>query len=862
MYDWLGAALEGSGHVVTANRRLARIVGTEYGERQVESGKLAWPRPAVYSWRDWLAELLGRSDDPRDLPASINLHQSRVLWERCLRRQIKDPLLNVPLLVRQARESWARLHEFGVTLDECRRNATGRDQRLFVDAASDYESILERERWIDDSLLPGLVAKRMSSGAIAAPARVTLAGFDRINPEQSRLLEVLEEAGCVIEHVAGETRGKCALQVFENQDAELRSAGRWARDRLLESPGLRVAIVVTNLERDADRCLRLVREGFSPGWQYAGTRYEQAVNVSYGRPLSAYPGCELALLVLRWLTSELTSADVSLLLRSPMLGAGETGARSRLELHLRRIPDRRWTPAMVLSELETRTDAKDAQDWLGRVLRLDKLRGRLPRRSSPAAWGQLFDDALGLFGWPGEVTLNSAEFQLVNRWRELLNDLARLELVSESFTAGEALSRLSGMASETVFQPEADAGLVEVMGPLEAAGMEFDRLWISGLGSAEWPPQARPSALLARDLQRQHQMPDAEPADTLEYAHRVLSRLVCSAPDCVCSYARSIDDSEQTATSMLADYGPRTGAGTEDPGWHAAALVGRSTAAVYPRDPVPPLHPDEIVAGGAAVLQRQLEEPFSAFAAGRLGINLLQPITFGLSPSVRGSLIHDALYRLYKDLPSQALIREAGAAGLQAAINEAAELTLRAAHRNADPVLAALLRLEERRIMRLLAAVLELDRHRDPFRVSGVERSVSVTIEGVPLHLRVDRIDTLANGEDVILDYKTGMHRKFLGSDGRPSDYQLVVYACAIGQKISDLGLINVDSRRVDVSGAGKTLTPELNWDDALSDWQEQLERVAREFRAGDVRVVSLHSVQSSRPLALLSRVNELRHDA
>ena len=35
-------------------------------------------------------------------------------------------------------------------------------------------------------------------------------------------------------------------------------------------------------------------------------------------------------------------------------------------------------------------------------------------------------------------------------------------------------------------------------------------------------------------------------------------------------------------------------------------------------------------------------------------------------------------------------------------------------------------------------------------------------------HQLVDRIDTLANGEDVILDYKTGMHRKFLGSDGRP----------------------------------------------------------------------------------------------
>jgi hypothetical protein len=356
-------------------------------------------------------------------------------------------------------------------------------------------------------------------------------------------------------------------------------------------------------------------------------------------------------------------------------------------------------------------------------------------------------------------------------------------------------------------------------------------------------------------------MPDAEPGDTLDYSRRVISRLVASAPVCVCSYSKSLDDSEQAATSLLAEFQLAVpGSSVEDPGWHAAAMVESATL-VSASDRVPRLQPNEVVAGGAGVLQRQLEEPFSAFAAGRLGVNPLQPVAVGLAPWLRGNLIHDALHRLYKDLPSQDSIARLDGPALVAAAESAADLAFRAAHRNADAVLAALLRLEERRLVRLLVSVLELDKQREPFTVSGTERSLQVEIESVPLRLRVDRVDRLTTGEFVILDYKTGAQRRFLDSRGMPADMQLVVYACALDAGISDLGLVNVDSRSVNISGAGRTLTPDLDWESALAEWRAVLERAAREFREGDVRLYSQHNIQSARPLALLSRIGELRLD-
>lgn len=858
MYDWLGEALSGSGHVVTASRRLARSIVTEYDARQRESGKRAWMSPRVYSWRDWLTTLLADADGDSELPVRINTHQSRVLWERCLRREINDPLLNVTLLVGQARDAWARLHEFGVTLDECRASAIGRDQQLFARAAETYLSVLERENWIDDALMPALVARQARAGKISPRSRVTMAGFDRTSPQVDQLLQALSEAGSACRQIGNDWRPDGVVQVFDNQSAELRAAGRWARESLLEKPGRRIAIVVTNLERDSGRCWRLVREGFCPGWQWAGPRYQDAVNISYGRPLSAYPACQVALVLLRWLAGELSSMELSLVLRSPTLGRGESGGRSRLELYLRRNPDRRWTPAMASREFAARSENAEVQEWLARLDAFVEFRSGLPDRSGPAIWGEIFDKALTIFGWPGETPLDSAEFQLVNRWRELLNELARLELVSSDLAAGEALGRVAGMAAETIFQPEADGSLVELLGPLEAAGMEFDQLWISGLGSGEWPPQGRPLALLARDLQRQHDMPDADPADTLEYSRRVLSRLLASARTSVCSYARSLDDSEQTGTSLLAENRLVAVPPVADPGWHAASITTAMSPVIASEDPVPALRRGESVTGGASVLQWQKEEPFSAFAFGRLGIGLLQPITVGLAQNLRGSLIHAALHRLYGNLPSSAEIRDLDAY----AAEKAAAAAFRSAHRNADPVLAALLRLEERRVIRLLAAVLELDKGRSPFTVSAVEESVSASIEEVPLRLRIDRVDTLETGDIMVLDYKTGMRRRFLGGDGLPGDIQLVVYACALEGRISDLALVNVDSRGIEVSGAGKTLTPDMEWEPALAEWSRGVRRLAREFRDGDVRLYGPHNLQSSRSLGLLSRIREKRDAA
>ena len=862
MYAWLAEALNDSSQILTANRRLARVLANEFGKQMVVSGKKAWPSPLITSWQDWLAELLATAEQQQSLPTRINGHQSRVLWERCLKREINDPLLNIGLLVRQSRETWLRLHEFCVSIDDCRRSAQGNDQRLFARAAASYRSILDREHWVDDAGMASLVAELIRAGRVTVPARVSIAGFDSVVPQTKSVLDAACEKGmCVADARTTASKANGTVRVYDNAEAEIREAGAWARRELEEDPARRVAIVATNLEQNAAQYGRLVREGFVPGWQYAMASHRSSVNVSYGRGLLDYPAIAIALLALRWLYDDLSGRKVSLLLRSPTIGSGDTSGRGRLELQLRQVPDRNWSPEMLLAELGERESSADARDWIDRIRYLGSLRVKLPRRDAPSSWAVVIDDTLTRLNWPGDGALDSVEFQLINRWRELLNDLARLELVSPTLTIADVLSRVTAMAGETVFQPEVDGALVQLLGPLEAAGMEFDKLWVSGLTASNWPPAGRPLSLISMNLQRSRNMPDAIPQNTLDYARRVLDRLSSSTMDVVCSYPLTDGDAEQSESGLLQQYDYKLLPRHDDPGWHAAALVDSVSLTAVPADPIPTVSAEEVISGGAATIQRQMTEPFAAFVFGRLGVNNIQPISFGLSASLRGNLIHDALRQLYSKLPSRRDIASWGEDELEGRFATALDKSFWRPMRNIDPVLRQLFRLEQQRVAKLLRDVVALDSTRDDFTIADVEGALQATIAGLPLRLRVDRIDRLSSAELMILDYKTGSRKTFLGANGLPKDMQLVVYAIAIGAEVSDLGLLNIDSRSTAIDGAGRQLTPDLDWDDALASWTKLVELAAGQIQRGDIRVNGLQNMQSARPLSLLSRIRELQHD-
>ncbi len=573
MYEWLSDALHHPSTVITANLRLARVLREEFAEQRLRAGALAWRSPEIYSWQHWLESIIATVTKQENLPTRINAQQSQLLWERCFAKDLPPPAAGLSGLARLSRDTWQRLADWQVPIGEVARSADNPDQQLFAKVAGRYLGILEREHWVDDAGLAALVADLIATGQAPVEGRVTFAGFERERPVVTSIKKALADAGCDVEFApAREPAAAIQLHCFDDKDAEMRAAGAWARAQFENAPEARVTIVAGKLEQEATRITHLVREGTVPGWQYGPPQLRHFVNVSYGRKLADFPAIAIALLWLRWLVQDLPAGEIGQLLRTPLLGPGIQGARSRLELRLRQLPDRPWSPAMLSAALGG-GDEGEAATWQALLAGLTKRRRDLQRNASPATWAAYIDEALQTCQWPGPDTASSAEFQLLNRWRDLLNDLARLALVSPVMSLATAIGRLELMAAEAVFQPESETRALQLVGPLEAAGAEYDAIWISGLTAANWPPPGNPSPLVSRRLQRHFAMPDAEPADTVNYARQLLQRLAGAARTVVCSYAATEDDTPQTPSELLAPLGVIEQSPQPDPGWHASRLA-------------------------------------------------------------------------------------------------------------------------------------------------------------------------------------------------------------------------------------------------------------------------------------------------
>jgi len=858
MYDWLTGAVADNGTVITANRRLARELLQQYTERQVAAGVLAWRPPRILAWSDWLDGLLQEAGGQENLPTRINHHHSALLWDRCLRKELDGAVVGAANLVRLSRETWQRLADWRVGIRDVARHAQTRDHRLFAAAAGRYAALLDGRNWVDEAGLPSLVGQLLDAGRLRVAGRHTFAGFDRSKPVADRLQKSLREQGCAVEFPPGRAPGSPALLAFDNADAELRAAGSWARHCLERAPDRRVAIVVNGLERDADRLAGLVREGLLPGYRLAAELPARALNVSFGRRLTAYPAVSTAILWLRWLTRDLGSIEVCHLLRSPLVGSAPIEGRARLELRLRGMPDRRWTTAMVTAALRGKEESADATDWLERVAGLTHARRTMAESASPAEWAIRFDDALGAAGWPGMEPLGSEDFQLVNRWRDLLNDLARMDLVSPRMSMEAALNLLESMAADSVFQPESNITQVHLLGPLEASGLEFDAVWLAGVTAAEWPPHGNPSALVSRRLQEKYGMPDAVPEDTVDYARNMLAHICSAAPDVVCSYPLSADDAEQSPSALLENLDPKNADVPPDPGWHAAILVGSGETRTV-EDRVPAVVGEERLTGGAATIQNQLTDPATAFIGGRLGVRVLDEQATGLPPLLRGNLVHDALYQLYFDRPTRDEL--AARTDVAQRISKAVDFAFAKHEKQTDDVLRGLLSLERERVAGLLHEFLAVDVEREEFSVVDLERKLELAEAGVRIELRIDRVDRLAGGGLAIIDYKTGAEKHFLDSKGSPREIQLVAYACALDDAVAALALANVDSRVVGFRGAGEGFGAADDWDERLGGWSEIVRDACKRIAAGDVSINKRQSVDEARPLNLLSRFTELRND-
>lgn len=871
---------------LTANNRLSRQLLLLAAGRQDQS---AWETPDILPWtawlqRSWEGALLQAPLRGAEAPGLLlGAEQALALWERIIAASPAGQyLLQIPAAARQAREAHGLRHAW--RLGEISGAGAGRDVGAFLDWSARYQAQCRRHGWIDEAVLPDLLAAWFASGLLAVPPALHWAGFDEYTPQQEALMATLAAAGCRITGSASGESGSVVRHALADAEAEIIAAARWARSQLETRPELRIGIVVPELTARRAQVARLFSDVLQPS--AISPDHDPAAaplfNLSAGVALAAAPVVHDALCVLRLARGVIDLAEAGALLRSPFIAAAEQecGPRALLDVMLRERGDERIALEALQADAAQGVKGRAVCPRLAeRLAALQRAAGDLARASlRPSQWAERLLALLRVVGWPGERALDSDEYQAVEAWRDLVAGLSRFDAVLAPQDLAAILDRLQRLADERMFQPERAETPIQILGVLEATGLSFDRLWVMGLHDEAWPTAPDPNPFLPLSLQRRLGLPRCSPARELEVAERLLARLCAAAPEVRLSHPLAEGD-RVLRPSPLIDACPLVKLNDADPRadfWLRQIFTARGAGCLETlEDFRGPAITGEHAGGGSQLFRLQALCPFAAFARLRLQVKPLAEAAPGLDAADRGILLHRTLERLWQDLGSQQALLALDEAALRARLTSHVDSVLADAARRRPAVFTARFReLERHRLVARVLEWLEIERQRSPFTVEAMEQHASVNAGGVTVDVVIDRIDRLEDGSQAIIDYKTGnvSTRQWFGD--RPEEPQLPLYSLLSGEGLGALMFARLRPGATACIGVARDagVAPGVkpfaetaegrsgaDWDEMLADWRRVLEGLGEDFRAG-LAIVDPKSLSTSCAycgLTALCRINE-----
>lgn len=883
----LAGLLSAQSTLVTPNRRLAAFVRRGFDADRQAAGLATWPSPDILPWGAWVARL--HADLTRYQPGArlLTAAEEQAVWQQAIADSpYADALLDTVATARVAMAA----HQLNVAWRlQPEQWVSGRsgDCDAWLAWSESVERRCRTRGWMSPARLVDQVALLLADQPQMAPSHLILIGFDQLTPQERDLLEVLRGAGTAIDERQPEgvpaTVERCE---HLSADDELAAVAQQTRRLLDADPSLRIGVVVPDLAERRAEVIRLFDDQLEPARAIgASVATARPFNVSLGVPLSDHALVKTALTALRLVRGELPLTEMGALLRSPFLGEADTESSARALLDAGLRERRQLTVKFATLKREAagteRRPGRACPALLARLRVWEPLAAEArSRRQLPSAWSVTFVALLSALGWPGERTPDSDEFQTWQKWREVVSGLSVLDDVLGTLGLGEALSWLSRLCTDTLFQAESELVPVQILGLLEAAGLTFDHLFVTGMHDEAWPPPARPNPFLPVALQRRRGVPHASADWERGFAERTTTLLCSGATHVVFSHPTRDGDREQRASPLLAGL-PLAAPDlpvvvpARNAYWH------RILAGVHLEQRsdnwAPALSRPHHSAGGANVFRDQAACPFRAFARHRLGAETLAEAGVGIDAASRGLLLHAALAALWGEIGSSGRLLALPPSEVEAAIARAIDAAWVGFLRQPghDDLSEALIAVERRRMAHLLSAMLDLDRVRPPFIVREVEAPRRLAMNGLEVDGRIDRVDLLPDGVLVIIDYKTGKDGPAVWANDRPEQPQLPLYAVLEDGDVGAIAFALLRADGVAYEGVGESIAAfdgvdaiekskrfagEGDWRLLMDRWRARLASLADEFLDGRADVAPINDELTCRhcDLGSLCRIAEI----
>lgn len=893
---------------MTVNARLSRYLRSLYDMDMEKSGHTAWPTPVIIPLFSWLENLWAENWPDRPVLSAI---RAQTLWEKVVSedRLLSKEIMSSRGIAKTAYDAYSLIREYCITLPE--------DIYLTEEAkglkrwAEMYDGEVGRLGFIEPASLPDRVIRLVREGRIDILERVVFAGFDELTPRMASLITAIEGKRGKVEfwpfhpetlNSQPPTPNPISIRSYADEVEEVIQAARWARRSL--RPDMRIGFIVPDIERYKGIIRREFTAELNPEAVFPWKDTKEVFNISLGGPLSDEPIVKAALDILSIGADAEDINKISAILLSPYFAATdeEYFSLAGLDARLRRENRFKVSISEIIRIIErppspqpsthpginpSRGEGVFGYDMTMLRKRLGSWTSSLKEGRGnilPSSWADNLSKLLKDTGWPSRrYAAGSAEYQALNAWNKLMEGFASLDDVLGRISRTEAVSCLSKIANDTIHQPESEECPIQVMGLLESSGIYFDHLWILGAHTDSLPALPSPNPFIPLFIQKRLDLPHSTPERELSFSKRLVNRVLSSAHSIDVSYPKVVDKKE-VFVSPLFDHTENPPLEKRDAGRfitessrlkdavHSMSLIGD----MPPDIDIPPSEEElGMTSGGTSIIKDQSWCPFRAFAIHRLRACGIETPGLGLSAQNRGTIIHSALKAFWDSVRDSVRLREIiGRNDLERIIRDSVIVAFRRSY-PIEPLSERYLELEKERVADILREWIKVaESERGDFTVDKTEYTTEMTIEGLKITARLDRIDMVDDGKKIIIDYKTGECNKNDWLTERPRDPQLLVYnlvdtfdAISFAKvKPGECGFIGISKEDDILPGVvsfekDAKLREKLQgintWDELTVSWKGVVNGLARQFMEGKNEVDPIEKACDYCDLKGLCRVFE-----
>ena len=873
---------------ICSTARLVRGVLLRHQQQQLQSGVAQWQASEVYTLQQWLDMLIGNASLLGLIPSDalptylLSSVAEAFLWEQaittCLAKHEAAALFDIRAMAKSAIEANNLMLNWQINEAEVNAHFISQETRQFLRWRHTFEALCEKQNAIEAARLTALQIALIEkynlalSNQIALPLQIQLAGFDRVTPLENRLFEYLKTCGVQIEVAAVHAFGSTHIEyaALNDSKAECRAAVAWAKQKLTQNPQAQLAIISPALGNTRRELMDLLDDTFHPETLQANyCEHPRCYDFSLGLALNEYPIVHSALQLLRLATTKtmISFDEVTPILQDVYWGNHEElDARAQLDAYLRKNLNASYSLEALLKQanrLQTEGVHLEALiEHLGLVIQfqnepLKQANKFSKQRQLPSHWTAAFLSLLNALNWANTRPISSHEYQAQQAFLKCFKELSTLDAILGNITVSEATQKMHELCSATMFQAEATGDIhIQILGLLETPAMQLDAVWALNMNDQHWPPPVKLNPLLPAELQRNRGTPNASGSVQNEFASLVQQRLMQCAPEVVFSYALKEDERELRPSPLLvmadtADTDKLTKSFTIIQTL-AETLAQPATMQLLDDFTAPAIEAQEKVRGGVKLFATQAICPAWAFYQYRLGAGKLETPIDGLDTMSRGSLLHKVLQLFWQDCGSLSHLKSMSADALHDAIARAIELSIHALRSEISyNIPPQVLQIEQQRLNQLMQVWLAIEMERSDFKVHACEGKYALEIDGLNLNLTIDRIDQLADGGLVVIDYKTSAAvANKSWADDRIAEPQLPIYAAIAlqGEQVVAVcfAKIRTDESKFVGLSAAESMLPAIpvlakanafkhfeDWDALLQHWQTSLTSIAQEIKAG-----------------------------